>query len=154
MRMESSLSEIFPDRTPSWSDLFVLVAVLIFLVSSIPRLLEGGITSLPAIGATFVGVLALTAAGQLVEQRSQRTRRLQRRLQGLRPAGRVVIVAVFVAGIVLIAINLPWSDSTHWGIAVGMMGGIGAYLAVWMFWAGEVSGWWGQWELPTGAGRR
>lgn len=154
MQTEPARSGLFPNRTPTWSDLFLLVAVAVFFGSSSPRLLADGIGSLPAIGAAFVGVLVLMVASQFLQRRSKQARRLQRRFRELRLAGRVAIVAVIVAGAVLVAVTLPVSDSTHWGFAVGIMGGVGAYLAVWMLRAGEISGWWGRWKLPTGVGRR
>lgn len=136
MPSRTPLSALFPDRTPTWTDVLVGLLALAWIPLQLRG--RGSIAPLPAaLGfvavLTLLGPVAATSVG----------RRAERRFRETDPVVRAMLVLVLLVPL-LAALRLtdPPSAAVVGG-AVGGMVGIAAFVLLHVLHAGEVSGWTG-----------
>lgn len=136
--MGTSLSEFFPERTPTLVDLVVVVAVVVALGFLTPRMLDPAATSRPAVALGAAGTVAAIGLGN----RSRRIGRIERHLGDAPLTVRLGLVMFGLVLVLLAAPNLPGREAVHLGLAIGIIVGGLAYWLAWIVVVREVEGVW------------
>ena len=137
MQDSESLSRYFPDQTPTWFDVILVFLLLIALVTWTPQFFEATAIYWPALLLSFI----VTTAFVMLTQQSEHAAAVNQRWGDLPMVVRLAVVALGLAGLLVVAPTLPGSDGVHFGVAMGAVIGVLVYLVAWILLARAVKRW-------------
>lgn len=133
--VKAVLSTWVPKRTPTWSDIFI--AVLASITALLDLFTESGTWAWPWVVVGFIlwmigsGPVAKTSTGQHIGD-------WFRKIGG---AGRLLVILLIVVVVYSIIYVFDIPTNPIYNFINGMLLGIGVFVLLHIFYAGEVSGW-------------